>query len=101
MKKEIKVKSHAERMAELVKYDCYHKPSKHMVYKDVEVKEGNKVFRDTRLTEYDPVENFAQYTADMFDLDNLIAIGAVENLKGCTVAHSDIDRVLDQLDNIQ
>ena len=99
-----KVISHAERLQNSnlhdLKKDCYHKPSKRKVYRDIEVKEGNKVIRDTRLVDYDPVENFAQYNMDMFDLDNLISIGAIDNLKVVTSVDNRIDGVLNQLDNL-
>ena len=106
MKEAFKFKfvSRAERLHN-VKYkdmpaSCYHKPKNSKVYKDVEVKEGNKVIRDTRLVDYDPIENFEQYNMDMFDLDNLIAIGAVDNLKYSVSSDNRIDGVLSQLDNL-
>ena len=99
-----KVISHAERLQNsklhVLKQDCYHRPKKSKVYKDVEVKEGNKIIRDTRLVDYDPIENFEQYNVDMFDLDNMISVGAIESLKFVTSKDNRIDGLLDQIESL-
>lgn len=80
-----------ERLDTQFNFDGYHKPSTHMVYKDVEVKKGNKIYKTTQIVEIDPRENLADYTVDMFDLANLIAIGAEKTLVYGTVSDNRID----------
>ena len=48
---------------------------------------------------FEPKDNFSKYSVSDFYMENLIAAGAVDNLKSCQYGDGDVDLITDQIDS--
>lgn len=62
-------------------------------------KDAARILRKKKLVTYDPVVELSKYKVSDFLLENLIACGAIANMKTCQFTDNDIDTICANLEN--